>query len=89
MNGGLGKVTEKKLYGAPRGFVSGRESQVCTDEMFGSPALSAEKVAGILNEISHVFHPLRSSCNITEGRKFSQSESTSISVYWRMPRSAN
>lgn len=30
-----------------------------------------------------------SSCNITERRKFSQSESTSISVYWRMPRSAN
>lgn len=30
-----------------------------------------------------------SSCSITERRKFSQSESASISVYWRMLHSAN
>lgn len=40
--------------------------RLCTDEMFGSPGLSVEKVAGIWNEISRVYQPQRSSCNIAD-----------------------
>lgn len=48
----------------PEGSYLGETRSFCTDEMFGSAAVSEERVAGTWNEITHVFQPLRSP-NIT------------------------